>query len=154
MTAVGRHPIYVLVGPIGGYFAKLIDSGRTEMTGRQWWRMMSAMALAAGLAASITGPKALGWDQGARQKGQEIAASDDKDRPAAPPDASPAPGELAREGLAKMLQALDKLIQSIPQYEMPSVDENGDIILRRKRPEAPVTPAPAPAPNQPDRRGI
>ena len=112
------------------------------------------MAVAAGLATSIAGPDALAWDQGARQRGQEIAASDDKDRPAIPPEASPAPGELAREGLAKMLQALDKLIESMPQYQMPEITENGDIILRRKRPEA-APPAPVPSkPNPPDKRGI
>lgn len=125
------------------------------MTGRrQWRRTIGAMAVAAGLATSIAGPDALAWDQGARQRGQEIAASDDKDRPAIPPEASPAPGELAREGLAKMLQALDKLIESMPQYQMPEITENGDIILRRKRPEA-APPAPVPSkPNPPDKRGI
>ena len=44
-----------------------------------------------------------------------------------------APGELAREGVARLLQALEVFIEMIPQYEMPELDENGDIIIRRKR---------------------
>ena len=44
-----------------------------------------------------------------------------------------APGELAREGVARLLQALEVFIEMIPQYEMPELNENGDIIIRRKR---------------------
>jgi hypothetical protein len=53
-----------------------------------------------------------------------------------------APVDLAREGMAKMLQALDKLVESIPQYQLPEITENGDIILRRKKPDAPARPVP------------
>lgn len=54
----------------------------------------------------------------------------------APKDApQEAPSELAREGLEQMLQALRLLMDSIPQYELPEVLENGDIIIRRKNPE-------------------
>ncbi len=54
---------------------------------------------------------------------------------------SQSPSELAREGVAKMLEAFNKFVDSMPQYEMPQLNENGDIILRRKRPEpAPVQP--------------
>ncbi len=45
------------------------------------------------------------------------------------------PSEMAREGLEQMLRALRLLVQSIPQYELPEVLENGDIIIRRKHPE-------------------
>lgn len=38
-----------------------------------------------------------------------------------------------REGAEMILQALELLIGSIPQYEAPEVLENGDIIIRRKR---------------------
>lgn len=41
-----------------------------------------------------------------------------------------------REGAEKMIKALQGLIQSIPQYEAPKVLDNGDIILRRKAPDA------------------
>lgn len=42
------------------------------------------------------------------------------------------PEELAREGIAKLLSALEALIDSIPQYHSPEVLDNGDIIIRRK----------------------
>jgi hypothetical protein len=46
------------------------------------------------------------------------------------PDESP--GDMAREGLEQMMRALRLLVESIPQYELPEVLENGDIIIRRK----------------------
>ena len=42
-------------------------------------------------------------------------------------------GELAREGVETLLRALEALIDEIPLYEMPELNENGDIIIRRKR---------------------
>ncbi|MEH6524512.1 MAG: hypothetical protein V7723_00455 [Sneathiella sp.] len=45
------------------------------------------------------------------------------------------PEELAVEGIAKLMDALGVFIQSIPQYEMPEMNEDGDIIIRRKRSE-------------------
>jgi hypothetical protein len=51
------------------------------------------------------------------------------------------PEELATEGIDKLMRALDLLIQSIPQYEAPVIDENGDIIIRRKQDRpAPIPP--------------
>jgi len=47
------------------------------------------------------------------------------------------PSEMAADALAKMIGALEQLIKSIPQYEKPEVTENGDIIIRRKRPNDP-----------------
>jgi hypothetical protein len=55
------------------------------------------------------------------------AAAQDKDTP----------GELATEAMSKMVRALELMIQSIPQYEKPEINENGDIIIRRKRPNDP-----------------
>jgi hypothetical protein len=46
------------------------------------------------------------------------------------------PGELAREGMERMLRAIELMIEMIPQYELPEVLENGDIIIRRKNPPA------------------
>ena len=45
------------------------------------------------------------------------------------------PEELARDGLAKLLSALDLFIGSIPQYETPEILPNGDIIIRRIHPQ-------------------
>jgi len=50
--------------------------------------------------------------------------------------------EFARQGVERLMQALDLLIESIPQYEMPFVDENGDIIIRRRRDVGPDEPDP------------
>ena len=53
------------------------------------------------------------------------------------PSEEEAPGALAREGVERLMRALNAFIEMIPQYEMPEIDENGDIIIRRKRePEA------------------
>ena len=45
------------------------------------------------------------------------------------------PAELARQGMERMLRAIELMIEMIPQYEMPEVLENGDIIIRRRNPE-------------------
>ncbi len=49
------------------------------------------------------------------------------------PGESEDPGELARDGIERLLRALEAFIDMIPQYEMPEINENGDIIIRRKR---------------------
>ena len=41
--------------------------------------------------------------------------------------------EMAREAMEQLMHALEMFIQSIPQYEMPELNEHGDIIIRRKR---------------------
>jgi hypothetical protein len=43
------------------------------------------------------------------------------------------PSELARDGMERLMRALEAFIGMIPQYEMPVFNENGDIIIRRKR---------------------
>ncbi len=45
------------------------------------------------------------------------------------------PEDMARDGLAKLLSALDLFIGSIPQYETPEILPNGDIIIRRIQPK-------------------
>jgi hypothetical protein len=50
---------------------------------------------------------------------------------------------LAREGLAKMLLSVEKLLQALPQYELPELAVNGDIVIWRK-------PAPPPARRDPN----
>ena len=42
-------------------------------------------------------------------------------------------GELAREGVDTLMRALEALIDEIPRYELPELNEDGDIIIRRKR---------------------
>jgi hypothetical protein len=49
-------------------------------------------------------------------------------------DAQSQAERLAREGVEKLLKALDLMLQSVPQYEAPTINENGDIVIRRKHP--------------------
>ena len=35
------------------------------------------------------------------------------------------------EGLDQLIEGMDDLLQSIPRYEAPIIDDNGDIIIRR-----------------------
>ncbi len=51
--------------------------------------------------------------------------------------------DMAREAIQQLMRALGLMIDSIPQYELPVIEENGDIIIRRKR------RAPRPEPGQP-----
>ena len=52
------------------------------------------------------------------------------------------------EDLDKLMQGMDELLQAIPRYEAPTLDENGDIIIRR----VPRDPEHAPeiVPTEPD----
>jgi hypothetical protein len=38
------------------------------------------------------------------------------------------------EGLDKLMQGMDDFLRSIPRFEAPYIDENGDIIIRRAPP--------------------
>lgn len=46
----------------------------------------------------------------------------------------------AEEGMRRILSALQLLMATIPQYALPEVLENGDIIIRRVQPETPADP--------------
>lgn len=61
-----------------------------------------------------------------------LSAADAED--SVPPQGE-SPSEMARESLEQMMRALRLMVESIPQYELPEVLENGDIIIRRKHPE-------------------
>jgi len=53
--------------------------------------------------------------------------------------------DLTKESMDKLMKALQLLLEAIPQYEKPTVNEKGDIIIRRKRAPAPKSkeePAP------------
>ena len=50
------------------------------------------------------------------------------------------PDDLAIEGVTRLMQALQLFIQQLPQYEAPVIDENGDIIIRRRHDKAPIPP--------------
>jgi hypothetical protein len=44
------------------------------------------------------------------------------------------PQTLASDGIQSLLQAMELMLLAIPQFEAPFVNENGDIIIRRKNP--------------------
>ena len=52
--------------------------------------------------------------------------------------------DMAREAIEQLMRALELMIDSIPQYELPEINDNGDIIIRRKRRE------PRPEPGVPE----
>jgi len=85
----------------------------------------SAAALA--LAAAVIAPPAAAQSQAER-----------------PPPAAESPAQAAREGLDRLLKALEQTIKAFPQYEMPRVTERGDIIIRRVNPAQPAPPRPTP----------
>jgi len=70
-----------------------------------------AIVLALGLALAPAGPAAL-------------AAEQERDE---------TPEQLMREGMERMLRAMELLIEMVPQYEPPELTPEGDIIIRRKR---------------------
>jgi len=49
-----------------------------------------------------------------------------------------------REGAEKIVRGLEQMIRSLPQYDMPEVQPNGDIVIRRRPPKAPSEKAPDP----------
>jgi hypothetical protein len=51
--------------------------------------------------------------------------------------------ESIKKSMEKILRALEGLIDSVPIYELPEVQDNGDIIIRRKK----RAPAPKPGAN-------
>jgi len=69
---------------------------------------------------------------------------------AEPPAATEQAERDLREGLEKMLHAIEGLVKSIPMYEAPTINENGDIIIRRK-PPAPEKREPGPQQNDSNR---
>jgi hypothetical protein len=53
-------------------------------------------------------------------------------------------GEMIRQGLEKALGTIDTALRTMPRYEMPTLDAEGNIIIRRKPPGLPgAEPDPA-----------
>lgn len=52
------------------------------------------------------------------------------------------PHALASDGIQSLLKAMEMMFLAIPQYDTPYVNEDGDIIIRRKNPSRnPSNPA-------------
>ena len=60
--------------------------------------------------------------------------SADVHRAQTPPTQQKNPEDMIEDGMKMILNALQLLLKSIPQYKAPEVLENGDIIIRRVRP--------------------
>lgn len=45
------------------------------------------------------------------------------------------PEEMLEDGVKMIMSALKLVLKTIPQYEMPDVMDNGDIIIRRIKPK-------------------
>jgi hypothetical protein len=60
-----------------------------------------------------------------------------------PPQAD-TPEAIAREGVAKLLQALKLFVDNLPQYAAPEIDAEGNIVIRRLTPPS-ARRAPPPA---------
>jgi hypothetical protein len=62
-----------------------------------------------------------------------------------PPPGSEAEA-LARAAIEQLIRALGLALQAVPQYEMPRLNERGDIVIRRVNPpdRKPVTRVPGP----------
>ena len=57
-----------------------------------------------------------------------------------PPSSGPDIETLTRDGIDRLMRALEAFIDLIPQYEMPEINEQGDIIIRRKRKPEEIDP--------------
>ncbi len=80
-------------------------------------RAMAQITLAAALATTGV-PAAVAQDQGrtAQQQLDELEA-------------------LAQESIERLMLALEGMLQAVPQFELPEITEDGDIIIRRIRPK-------------------
>ena len=53
----------------------------------------------------------------------------------AAPETEQNPAVLAEEAAEKLMLALELMLMAIPQYAMPEIMDNGDIVIRRLNPE-------------------
>ncbi len=62
------------------------------------------------------------------------------------PDVRDRAEQAIKEGAEKIMRALELILLAVPQYKMPEVLDNGDIIIRRLNPDPPKHPQPSPRP--------
>jgi hypothetical protein len=58
------------------------------------------------------------------------------------PDVQSRAEEALKEGAERIMRALELMLHAVPQYEMPEVLDNGDIIIRRRNPDVPRRKSP------------
>lgn len=81
---------------------------------------VAAILMVAGLAGAIPDP--VRADNGAES------------RSLASEESAESPKGLALEGAQKLMRALESFLSMIPQYGMPQIQENGDILIPRLNP--------------------
>ena len=62
------------------------------------------------------------------------------------PDVRKKAEQALKEGFEDVLRALKLFLYAVPQYQMPQILNNGDIIIRRQYPEFPRYPEGIPQP--------
>ena len=62
------------------------------------------------------------------------------------PDVRERAEQALKEGAEKIMRALELMLHALPQYQMPEVLDNGDIIIRRRIPDRPKHRGPSPRP--------
>jgi len=83
--------------------------------------------------------------------GGSTASTTDASPDGPPP---PSPKESVEQATQHLLRALELMLMAIPRYAPPEVLENGDIIIRRIRPEGEDAPPAAPEGTAPERTDI
>jgi hypothetical protein len=60
-----------------------------------------------------------------------------------PAGQEPSGTQLTLEGLGKLMLGLQRMVEELPRYDLPEINENGDIIVRRIDPDdQPAQPMP------------
>ena len=62
------------------------------------------------------------------------------------PDVRERAEQVLRDGLEDVLRTLKLILHAVPQFQMPEVLDNGDIIIRRQYPDHPRYPEQIPRP--------
>jgi hypothetical protein len=61
------------------------------------------------------------------------------------------PGEMAREGVEQLMNAIETFVHSLPMYGAPRIDDEGNIVIPRLDKEEPSERTPERKPENPER---
>ncbi|MDZ7712729.1 MAG: hypothetical protein U5L06_06300 [Rhodovibrio sp.] len=61
------------------------------------------------------------------------------------------PGEMAREGVEQLMNAIETFVHSLPMYGAPRLDEEGNIVIPRLDKDEPSQRKPERKPENPER---
>lgn len=68
------------------------------------------------------------------------------------PKVQKTPEELVTEGMNTLMQAMKLFLHTLPQFGEPYINDNGDIVIPRLRPEPPKDSSPGETDDQEKRR--